>query len=145
MRHLTRLLAMTVVLAAACGGDSDDRAEHDVAKPAPAASTANAVALTGRIIEVRMITNEKGNFFEPSSIEAKPGDVLRFKLVQGVHNAYFLPDSNPGRTNLPEATPYAQLPGQTFDVPLTFGTGKFFFQCIPHAALGMIGHVEVED
>ncbi|MBK7908115.1 MAG: hypothetical protein IPJ78_16335 [Gemmatimonadetes bacterium] len=29
------------------------------------------------------------------------------------------------------------------DVPLTFGTGRFYFQCDPHAALGMVGHVEV--
>jgi len=145
MRLSTRLLAMTVVLAAACGGDSDDRTQHDDAKPAAATAAADAVPLSGRTIEVLMITNDKGNYFEPASIEAKPGDVLRFKLVQGVHNVYFLPDSNPGRTNLPPASVYAQLPGQTIDIPLTFGTGKFYFQCVPHAMLGMIGHVEVED
>jgi plastocyanin len=37
-----------------------------------------------------------------------------------------------------------QLPGQSIDIPLNFGKGKFYFQCDPHAALGMKGHVEVE-
>jgi plastocyanin len=37
-----------------------------------------------------------------------------------------------------------QLPGQTVDIPVTFEKGKYYFQCDPHAALGMRGHLEVE-
>jgi len=37
-----------------------------------------------------------------------------------------------------------QLPGQTVDIPVNFEPGKYYFQCDPHAALGMKGHLEVE-
>jgi plastocyanin len=140
MRPSFRLLAATVVLAAACGGGTADQSPAAAASAAPAAA---AVPLTGNINEVTKQSNDKGNYFEPSTFTAKPGDVVRFKLVQGVHNVNFLPDSNPGHATLPASTAYAQLPGQALDVPLTFGTGTFFFQCDPHAMLGMVGRVTV--
>jgi plastocyanin len=37
-----------------------------------------------------------------------------------------------------------QLPGQTKDILLDFGTGSFYFQCDPHALLGMVGRVNVQ-
>lgn len=136
---LLLLSATTAVLLAACGGT-----DSPGGTPAVTPSTAVAsVPLTGTIIEVGMQTNDKGNYFEPASITAKPGDVIRFKLVQGVHNVDFLADSNPGHASLPAATAFAQLPGQALDVPLTFGSGQFYFQCDPHAALGMVGRVDV--
>jgi plastocyanin len=30
-------------------------------------------------------------------------------------------------------------------VPISFGPGEYYFQCDPHAALGMVGELEVED
>jgi plastocyanin len=69
---------------------------------------------------------------------------MHVTLLVGVHNVHFLPDSNPGKSNLPPASDMLQLPGQSIDIPLNFGKGKFYFQCDPHAALGMKGHVEVE-
>ena len=42
-------------------------------------------------------------------------------------------------------SPYLQLPGQTVDVRVTFGPGRYYFQCDPHALLGMVGELEVED
>jgi plastocyanin len=98
----------------------------------------------GKVIVVELETNEKGNFFEPSEIEAKKGDVIRFTLKVGVHNVHFLPDSNSVRTGLPPASDLLQLPGQTYDVPVTFEPGTYYFQCDPHAALGMKGHLKVE-
>jgi plastocyanin len=38
-----------------------------------------------------------------------------------------------------------QLPGQTYDVPVNFEPGTYYFQCDPHSALGMKGHLKVED
>ena len=110
----------------------------------------------GPIIEVRLITDEQGNRFEPAQIEAEQGDIIRLVLVSGVHNLNFLPDSNPGKsglpapsnpgaTGLPPATDMLQLPGQTLDVPVTMKPGHYYFQCDPHALLGMVGHLEVED
>lgn len=92
-----------------------------------------------------MITDEKGNYFAPAAIEAHPGDVLRFTLVSGVHNVHFTPELNPGIAGLPAMSDMLQLPGQTYDVPVTLLPGHYGFQCDPHAALGMVGKLEVED
>ncbi len=99
----------------------------------------------GTVIVVEAATDEKGNYFKPNEIEAHKGDVLRFTLKIGVHNVHFLPDSNPGKTGLPPASELLQLPGQTIDIPVNFAAGKYYFQCDPHAALGMKGHLKVED
>ena len=99
---------------------------------------------TCKVLTVQMTTSEAGNFFTPSAIDANEGDVIRFTLVTGVHNVNFLPDSNPGKQGLPPATDLLQLPGQTKDIELTFGKGTFYFQCDPHAALGMVAKVTVK-
>jgi plastocyanin len=58
---------------------------------------------------------------------------------------HFLPDSNTKVTGYPTAaSDFLQLPGQTYDLLVSFGPGKYFFQCDPHAALGMIGHLNVQ-
>lgn len=145
MRVLTAVAVLGAVLTVACGGEKP--AEHAMpAATTPAAAPASVEpCATCKIIEVKMITTEKGNYFEPKSIEAHEGDVLRFTLQVGVHNVNFLPDSNPGRQNLPKVSDMLQLPGQTHDIKLDFGTGRFYFQCDPHALLGMTGHVKVEE
>ena len=126
---------------AACGGK--EGAEHE--KGEAKQEEQHEAAPAGKVIVINLITDEKGNYFSPAEIEAKKGDILRFTLQVGVHNVHFLADSNPGRSNLPPASDLLQLPGQTVDIPLTFGEGTFYFQCDPHAALGMKGHVKVDD
>lgn len=141
--------ALAASLLLACGGDdaSHETAEHAAAPGAGtgAAQPPSDVALTGRIIEVTMHTDEKGNYFAPAIIEAHEGDVVRFKLVTGVHNVHFVADSNRTAKWLPPMSTFLQLPGQTYDVKLTFGEGDFYFQCDPHALLGMVGRIKVED
>ena len=138
---------LAVALAAftvACGGEK--KTEQAAATAAPAVSTGSETPCpTCKVIEITMTSNEKGNFFAPNKIDAHKGDVLRFNVNVGVHNVDFLPDSNPGKTGLPPQSPMLQLPGQTWDIKLSFGTGTFYFQCLPHALLGMQGHVKVED
>jgi plastocyanin len=34
---------------------------------------------------------------------------------------------------------------QTVDILVNFEKRRYYFQCDPHAALGMKGHLEVED
>ena len=100
----------------------------------------------GKIIEVHLLTDEQGNNkFDPNEIEAHQGDVIRFTLKTGVHNVDFLPDSNTVKTGLPAASALLQLPGQTADLKVTLPPGKYYFQCDPHAALGMKGRLEVEE
>jgi len=139
----------TLILTACGGGEKPSTDAAATGAPAATAGPATAPVsvtpcATCNVITVSMTTDDKGNYFTPNKFEAHEGDVIRFTLSQGVHNADFLPDSNPGRKGLPPASVLLQLPGQTTDVLLDFGTGDFYFQCDPHAALGMRGHVKVE-
>jgi plastocyanin len=36
------------------------------------------------------------------------------------------------------------MPGQTYDFKVLLEPGTYYFQCDPHALLGMKGHVKVE-
>lgn len=136
----------------ACGGDKGESTNEENETGAAAETGASATsgaqpstAPTGKTIEIRMITDDKGNYYQPSTIEAKPGDVLHFVLVSGVHNVNFLADSNQGKAGLPSVSEMQQLPGQTLDIPMNFAPGSYYFQCDPHAALGMVGRLEVEN
>jgi len=153
---MTRLpIACSVLLAAltltACGGQEQpagDSTPQTAAAPAPAATNMGENLTPdpgGKIIVVQMMTDDQGNNrYEPAEFEAHQGDVVRFTLKAGVHNANFLPDSNAVKTNLPPATPLLQLPGQTIDIKVTMPPGKYYFHCDPHALLGMKGKLEVE-
>ena len=155
MRYLpfAPIVAGAALLLAACSGkekSSTDSAQQPAPAPA-AASTSSGFGenLTpdagGKVIEVHLLTDDQGNNkFEPKEIEAHQGDVIRFTLKTGVHNVDFLPDSNTIKTGLPGASALLQLPGQTADLKVTLAPGKYYFQCDPHAALGMKGRLEVE-
>ena len=146
MRPLVRIsmFVAAVAIVAGCGGEKKSEAPAVPAAPA-AATGVETPCPTCKVIEITMTSNDKGNFFEPKQITAHKGDVLRFKVNVGVHNVDFLPDSNPGKAGLPPQSPMLQLPGQTWDIKLSFGTGTFYFQCLPHALLGMQGHVTVQE
>lgn len=132
--------ATTLMAMLACGGG--ETTEGATSKEAP--TTAATVAATGDTLIVEMITDGDGNVFRPAQITAQRGDVVRFTLVAGVHNVHFVADSNPGVPNLPPVSDMLQLPGQTLDVLVDLPAGKsYYFQCDPHALLGMIGHLTV--
>jgi len=156
MRYIraTPIIVAVAVLLAACTAKeqrpSDSAQQQPPPAPAAGASTGFGENLTpdagGKIIEVQLLTDEQGNNkFEPKEIEAHQGDVIRFTLKTGVHNVDFLPDSNTIKTGLPAASALLQLPGQTTDLKVTLAPGKYYFQCDPHAALGMKGRLEVEE
>lgn len=143
-RTKTSLLMLTVATAlfAACGGKGENKPAAGNAAPPAAVGP----AATGKIITIEMFSDEKGNRFVPAEVEAHRGDLLRFTVGVGVHNVSFLPDSNPGVPNLPVPSDMLQLPGQTYDVPVNFAAGKtYYFQCVPHALLGMQGHLKVVE
>lgn len=145
--HLSTVLGIAATLAA-CGGKTPATGgESTAATPTPQAAAAAGPQTPdpgGKIVVVELITDETGSYFKPRKLEVHRGDVVRFTLSQGVHNVDFLPDSNPGKTGLPPASDMLQLPGQTFDVKVTFPPGHYYFQCDPHSALGMHGDLEVE-
>lgn len=140
-------LVVALALLAACS-KGEKGAAADTSRAAAATTTPGGEVKPGaggKVIVVEATSDEKGNYFTPNEIEAHKGDVLRFTLKVGVHNVHFLPDSNPGKTGLPPASELLQLPGQTIDIPVNFAAGKYYFQCDPHSALGMKGHLKVED
>ena len=158
MRYLpalptTSIVAVAALLLAACSG-KEQSSSDSAQQPAPApttASTSNGFGenLTpdagGKVIDVHLLTDDQGNNkFDPKEIEAHQGDVIRFTLKTGVHNVDFLPDSNSIKAGLPAPSALLQLPGQTVDLKVTLAPGKYYFQCDPHAALGMRARLEVE-
>jgi plastocyanin len=134
---------LVCAVAAACGTADSAKGTSDTTATATNASA--SVTPTGKIVTVELNSDEKGNYFKPAKFEVHRGDVVRFILKSGVHNVHFLPDSNAGKSNLPPASDMLQLPEQTLDIPVNLAEGHYYFQCDPHAALGMIGHMEVED
>ena len=147
IRYVAAFIALTFTLA--CEKEDDHEKAESHPAPSPATTTPGA-ALTpapgGKVIVIEMTTDAQGNNkFSPNNFEAHQGDVLRFTLGSGVHNVNFLADSNRTLTNAPPASPLLQLPGQTYDIAVDFPEGRYFFQCDPHALLGMVGHVKVED
>lgn len=140
-----------VILLAACSKGEKGTAVGDSSQAASTPSTSTppgspATPAPGhKVIVVQLVSDEKGSLFDPKEIEAKKGDVIRFTVKIGVHNIHFLPDSNTIKTGLPPASDMLQLPGQTYDVPVNFEPGTYYFQCDPHVALGMKGHLKVED
>lgn len=140
MTRTTPLAALLLAAAlAACGGAD--------APAAPAGGAAKAGAPAGApAVEIEMkSTPGVGEVFAPADVTVKRGDVVRFRLVSGVHNASFPAQKNPAGAALPAATPYLQAPGQTHDVAIDLPAGTYHFQCDPHAALGMVGTVIVTD
>ena len=143
-------IALSTTLLSGCGEKKQGAAESTGAAPAPSApSPATSGPLTpapgGKVITVELISDANGNYFKPNEIQAKQGDVVRYTLKVGVHNVYFLADSNAGKSGYPPApSDMLQLPGQTYDVAVSMAPGTYYFQCDPHAALGMKGHLIVQ-
>jgi plastocyanin len=133
-----------LVALGACSGSEKAPSQATNGKTEPGAAPTSTVKPTGHVITVELYSDDKGNYFKPADIEAHPGDVVRFTLKSGVHNIHFLPDSNPGAQGLPPASDFLQLPDQTFDFVVSLAKGHYYFQCDPHALLGMKGHLEVE-
>lgn len=138
MKRPTLLRATAIALslfAGACG---------DRAGSASDATSIDAAPAANRVIEVRMVTDEKGNYFDPAEITARQGDVLRFRLVTGVHNVSFSAAGNPGRAGLPQPSGLLDSAGQTLDVPVRLAPGEYTFRCDPHVPFEMVGRLTVE-
>jgi plastocyanin len=150
-RGLQMIAWLAALLAVACGGEQKGAPEKapTSAAAAPAGSAFSASPLTpdpgGKVVTVELYSDAVGNYFKPADVHARPGDVIRYTLKVGVHNVHFLADSNAGRSSYPPApSDMLQLPGQTLDFAVKMPAGSYYFQCDPHAALGMKGHLVVQ-
>lgn len=142
-----RLRYMTVLVCAfalaACADAAPEGEPSEVASPQRTEGEHDEEH-AGDTIVIKMITDDKGNYFEPSTIEAKEHDVLKFVLTSGVHNVNFPAEKNVGAEGLPPASELLQLPGQELLIPITWEEGTYNFQCDPHALLGMVGTLKVK-
>lgn len=142
----TAAVLLATVLAACGGADAAETAAEPAAAANALASAPAAAPATGNVFEVEMKSNPGvGEVFGPGELTVKRGDVVRFKLVSGVHNASFPANKNPSGVALPAASPYLQAPGQTHDLQIDLPAGEYHYQCDPHAALGMVGKLIVTD
>ena len=146
-------IALSAALLAGCGEKKPGAGGNTATANAPSAPAAPSAAASGpltpgpggKVIVVELYSDANGNYFKPAEIHAKQGDVVRYTLKVGVHNVHFLADSNAGKSGYPPApSDMLQLPGQTYDVAVNFAPGSYYFQCDPHAALGMKGHLIVQ-
>ena len=145
--HSIRVVALgTLFIIAGCKGAEQTKPAESAPSATPSAAAPGGEVKPGpdgKIIVVEMTTDETSSRFTPSEITARKGDVIRFTLKVGVHNVDFYPDSNAIKLGLPPASEMLQLPGQTHDMLVTMGPGRYYFHCDPHAAIGMKGHVTV--
>jgi plastocyanin len=141
-----RLVALFAIVAAVgCSSEKKEPSEAREGGEKHEEAAAGTFKPTGDTVKVELYSDATGNYFKPNEIEAKQGDVVRFTMKVGVHNVHFLPDSNTIKTGLPPASDLLQLPDQTYDLPVNLAEGKYYFQCDPHAALGMKGHLKVDE
>lgn len=122
------------------------------AAPTPAA-TASPEPVEGagaEVIEVAMLTDNQGSYFDPKGLLVEPGTTLRFVNEQGVHTATaFHPDNGGLPRRIPEAAvPFdsgiMSEPDETFEVTLE-EPGVYDYVCVPHASLGMVGRLVVGE
>ena len=144
--HIRLLVSAAVALSfIACNSGEKKEGEGGAGQKSAESPATQGAAATGDTIIIEAWTDGTGNYFKPNDIEAHQGDVLRYVLKAGVHNVHFLPDSNTIKEGLPPASDMLQLPEQTYDLVVNMKEGHYYFQCDPHAALGMKGKLEVED
>lgn len=159
------LVPAVLVVLAACGGEKKAEAPSAAAAPnamaaapaADAAAPAMAPAATGATIDVNMELVGSTYKYDPATITAKAGDVIRFHNKSGgPHNVAFDASTIPsGSSAAVDAalgpTKMAPLMGPLeteTDAIFTFPTaglpaGTYNFHCTPHVALGMKGVLTV--
>lgn len=166
MRFKGVTLVASVMVLGACGGGETKTADQAApAAAAPAATTPAAAAavtgtampVTGKTIEVKMISDAKGSRFEPANITAKVGDGIKF-ITEGAgpHNIAFDPakvpadakaqlDANFGTDRMGELSSGLKMqPGDFFLLSLGgVKPGKYEFNCTPHLAMNMKGTLTV--
>ena len=107
-------------------------------------------------IVVRMVGDAKGYRFQPSSITARVGDVVRFVNVSGgPHNVAFWPDrlpagavetlqKNMGQTTGPLMGAMIFEPKEVYTLSLAgLPAGAYNYYCVPHQAMKMSGRIKV--
>jgi len=159
MRVLGVALLSGVVLLGACGGGETppaDTATTAAPAPAPAGGAVAAAPVTGTTHEVKMVGDATGYRYEPATINAKPGDAIKFTMVSmGPHNVAFDPAAIPAGqkdqlfANMPNSmdgsSPMFMTEGESWVLSLgNLAPGKYPFFCTPHLAMNMKGEINIQ-
>lgn len=104
---------------------------------------------TARTVEVRILTTHEGasGDFAPRVVRARQGDVLRFRMADGVsiHNVSFASFANDTRgVPLPPVGPYLTREGQSWQMRIDLPPGTYEFACLPHVQDGHRATLVVE-
>ena len=107
-------------------------------------------------IVVRMLGDASGYRFQPASVSAHVGDVVRFVNVSGgPHNVSFWEDSIPAgapatlQKNMQKTMGtlsgvMLSEPNETYTVSLAgLSPGTYRYYCVPHLAVKMVGRITV--
>ena len=163
------LVAGAVLVLAACGGEKKAEAPAaaapEVGGPgpgpaadAPAMAPSPAPATTGATVDVNMELVGSTYKYDPATITAKAGDVIKFHNKSGgPHNVAFdaatIPSGSAAAVDAAlGATKMGPLTGALVVEPnavITLNTaglpaGTYNFHCTPHQALGMKGVLTVK-
>ena len=98
--------------------------------------------------EVRIMDDGGQLRYEPATVKARAGDVIRFVHSGALpHNVEFVRNSAPAGTDLGDdwTGPYLSKSGDTWEVTIDegFRNGTYSFVCTPHVSMGMKGTLEV--
>jgi plastocyanin len=174
----TALLLASAITLGACAGGGDKgagggapAASSTPAAGAPAAgapaaapaATANALPITGKTWDVKMISDAKGYRYDPANLTIKVGDGVRFiNMDVSPHNVAFntVPDASkaqldanmPGQTAAGPAAKLGELSGplvvahnDSYTVSFAGVTpGAYDYICVPHQAENMKGVITVQ-
>jgi plastocyanin len=169
MQFKVLAVATSAFALAACGGGEKKAADASAAAPAaaapaaaapaaaaPAAGAVAAAPITGKTWDVKMIGDEKGYRFEPTTITIKAGDGIKFTDVKGGPHNVAVDAASAGTqaaqltANMPEGT--GELTGKMLVTDgdawtMSWGkiaAGTYTVICTPHQAMNMMMKVVVQ-
>jgi plastocyanin len=150
-------IADTTSAAAATATASTATTKDTSAAAGAAGATVAAAPATGATHEVKMIGDASGYRFDPANITVKQGDAVKFIMVTGgPHNVAFLNLTDatvkaqlnanmPGQHMAEDSSPLLMQPNEAYIVSFAkIPSGKYDFDCTPHAAMGMKGTITVQ-
>lgn len=99
------------------------------------------------VVTVKMVDRGGGEWrFDPAEIKVEQGDLIRFvQKDTAPHNVEFTDVPQESRIEDLRMGPFLLQRGQTYEIKIDhrFAKGIYDFVCTPHAALGMVGRLEV--
>lgn len=95
-------------------------------------------------VTVKVLGTHADSRFEPQQIQVSVGDIVRFKVVEGMHTVTAYHPDNRRELNIPEGAPSfdsgALTAGDTWYLGITH-EGEYNYFCMPHERLGHVGKI----